>query len=223
MQATPSLSELFPPPQDTSSKGSKPNELGQEDFMKLMVAQLENQDPTKPMDNFQFLSQLAQFGTVNGIQDLQTELSSLSSALVSNQALQAASLVGRDVVTDSNIGTLPADGPLAAEVDIPTGASNVALFIQDTSGRLVQSLAIGAAPAGNLSVQWDGTNADGDQLPPGSYQVSAQGLIDGQNQAINVYAHRNISSVTVDPSGNDVTLNLNDGGQIGLSDVKRIF
>ena len=114
MEAVQSLSELFPTAPSSARTKNSPDELGQDDFMALMVAQMENQDPTKPMDNFEFLSQIAQFGTVSGIQALQTGLGDLSSALLSSQALQAADLVGREVVTDSNLGTLQAEGELRA-------------------------------------------------------------------------------------------------------------
>ena len=86
----------------TQPKAEKKKELGQEAFLNLMITQLKNQDPFKPLDSGEFLGQLAQFGTVSGLQDLQTKFDSLSSALVSNQALQAASLVGHTALVPSS-------------------------------------------------------------------------------------------------------------------------
>ena len=80
----------------------KKEELGQEEFMRLLVAQLNNQDPTKPMENAEFLTQIAQFSTVDGIQGMETSLSDLGASMVSTRAIQASSLVGRDVISASN-------------------------------------------------------------------------------------------------------------------------
>ena len=79
-------------------KAAREGDLGQEDFLHLMLTQLKNQDPFKPMESGEFLGQLAQFGTVQGLAGLQTSFDSLASSLVSNQALQASSLVGRSAL-----------------------------------------------------------------------------------------------------------------------------
>jgi len=78
------------------------NKLGQEDFLKLMTTQMTHQNPLKPMENTQFLTQLAQFGTVNGIQALQKSFADFANAIASDQALQAAGLVGRQVLVEGN-------------------------------------------------------------------------------------------------------------------------
>ena len=223
MEAVQSLSELFPTTAASARTKNSPDELDQDDFMALMVAQMENQDPTKPMDNFEFLSQIAQFGTVSGIQALQTGLGDLSSALLSSQALQAADLVGREVVTDSNLGTLQAEGELRAQIALPESTANVTLFVQDMHGRLVDTQPIGARPAGDFSVSWDGAGADGERLPPGRYRLSAEAQSGEHSTALNVYAHRNIESVTVDPTGTATRLNLDGGDQVGMAEIKSIF
>ncbi|SRR6056297_12760 len=226
MNPTASLSELFPSTATGSGAGTAPNtpaELGQEDFLELMVAQLENQDPTSPMDNFEFLSQIAQFGTVDGIQGLQQGFSELSGILYANQTLQAAGLVGSNVVTESNLGSLSAEAPLDATIDLPSSSSEVMLYVQDNTGRLVHSRALGAVNAGELNVQWDGIGDDGNPLPPGQYRVSAEAVIGGQVQAVPAYAHARVESVTVDQSKGSVMLNLAGGDQVALSSVKRFI
>jgi len=223
MEGIPSFAELFPDTRGATATKNKPNELGQDEFMTLMVAQLENQDPTKPMDNFQFLGQIAQFGTVSGIQELQEGLSSLSSALLSNQTLQAADLVGRDVITGSNIGTLQQEGELGAEIQLPQPVGNVMLYVQDMSGRLVAAQPLGAAPAGSFKINWDGTDGNGDRVPPGQYRLSAEAIAGGQNQAVSVYAHQRVDSVSLNPNGAGLQLNLASGNQIDMSEIKSIF
>lgn len=221
MEPTASISEIFP---NSASAGvKKSGELGQEDFMRLMVAQLENQDPTKPMDNFEFLSQIAQFGTVDGIQGLQRGFSDLSSVLYANQALDAAGLIGHKVVTESNVGVLAEGETLDATIDLPQRAYEVTLYIQDTAGRVVHTQPLGTAAAGELGVQWDGTDDAGNVMAPGQYRVSAEAVIAGQNQAVSVYTHGLVDSVTVDRSGAGVVLNLAGGDKVALSAVERFL
>lgn len=223
MEQVASLSELFPSQQQTKTVGKKQDELGQEDFMKLMVTQMKNQDPTKPMDNFQFLSQIAQFGTVNGIQDLQTGISSLVASVNASQTLQASTLVGRSVVSNTNIGRLGADEQqgLGATVDAKSGALNARLLVQDASGALVYSQDLGHLGKGNNTIEWDGKNGAGDRLPAGDYRISVEGMVAGQRQALTVKAHNRVDSITVD--GGTVSLNLDIGKTIDVKDVKEIL
>ncbi|CAN0604295.1 unnamed protein product, partial [Ectocarpus sp. 12 AP-2014] len=191
---------------ESSSRGpSSVEELGSEDFLALMVAQMENQDPSKPMDNMDFIAQLAQFGSVSGIQELNESFAGLSASMLGNQGLQAASLVGRDVITDSNLGVLrevtDANGDsgfvLDATVDFGGGANGGNLYVQDMAGRLVYSSALPASD-GDLKVRWDGRDSEGDLVPPGRYRVSAEAVVNGQNQAVSVYTHQPVQSVAID-------------------------
>jgi flagellar basal-body rod modification protein FlgD len=220
MATVPSISELFPtaPPATTKAAG----QLGQEDFMRLMVAQMENQDPTKPMDNFEFLSQIAQFGTVDGIQGIEKGVAGLGSAIMSGQALQAVDLVGRQIMTDSNLGQLAGSegATLDATIALPQNAAAVTLYVQDLNGQLVYSQPLGAASAGNQGVQWNGLDDSGNPLSPGQYRVSAEALIGGQAQAVPVYTHTEVVSVTIDGAGGAPVLSLSSGDQVSLAEVK---
>jgi flagellar basal-body rod modification protein FlgD len=223
MESVNGLSELFPVTENPNTRKSNPNELGQDDFMTLMVAQLENQDPTKPMDNTEFLAQIAQFGTVSGIQELQDQLVNLSSAMYSSQTLQATNLVGRHVVTNSNVGVLGQEGVLGANVELPADSPAVTLYVQDSGGRLVFSQPLGAVPAGDLPVLWDGTNSEGERQPPGNYRISAEAQIGNQSQAVSVFAYNRVMSVTIDNGGGSVQLNLDGGAHVDVNSVKSIL
>ena len=97
---------------------SRRTELGQEDFMTLMIAQFRNQDPFEPLDNGDFLGQLAQFGTVSGIDELNSSFSGLQNSIQSEQALQAANLVGHAVLAETETGFLPPGGSLYGAIDL---------------------------------------------------------------------------------------------------------
>lgn len=223
MESSVSLSELFPTTSTAAAAAKSTNELGQEDFMELMVAQLENQDPTKPMDNFEFLSQIAQFGTVDGIQGLQAGFSDISSILYANQTLEASGLLGHKVVTGSNLGVLAAEETLDATVKLPSSSSGVTVFVQDMSGRLIHSRSLGAAESGDIDFQWDGSDDEGNIAPPGQYRVSAEAVVSGQAQALSVHTHSLVESVSIDSAGAGVVLNLAGGDEVGLSAVKSIL
>ena len=132
-------------------------DLGQQDFLHLMLTQLKNQDPFKPMESGEFLGQLAQFGTVQGLAGLQTSFDGLASSLVSNQALQASTLVGRSALAETSTlaVTQGSDGHgrrrLAGELRRPS-----ALSIRDATGQTVRTLQLGAQSAGLASFAWDG-------------------------------------------------------------------
>ncbi|MEE4280180.1 MAG: flagellar hook capping FlgD N-terminal domain-containing protein [Halieaceae bacterium] len=228
MTSLATINELFPPRIETQERGTNSiDELGSDDFLALMVAQLENQDPTAPMDNMQFIAQLAQFGSVSGIQELNESFSGLASALNGNQGLQAAALVGRSVVTESNLGQLrEAIGPdgepaliLDATVDVGGASAGGTLQVQDMSGRLVYSTPLPPID-GDLKVRWDGRDAEGNAMPPGTYRVSADALIDGQSQSVSVHAHQVVQAVAIDSGTGATRLELGNGKNVNISDVK---
>ena len=101
------------------------DDMGQADFLKLMTTQLRNQDPFEPLENGEFLAQIAQFGTVTGIQELQQSFGDLSSALQSNRALQASVLVGKQVLVEGSQAELGADTPLRGAVELPAATSSM--------------------------------------------------------------------------------------------------
>ena len=114
------------------------SELGQEDFMKLLVAQMENQDPTKPMDNFQFLSQIAQFGTVDGIGSVQESLETMNTNSLQGQILQASSLLEHEVLGSGNAFLYDGNMPRGV-IEAPASTQNIVVDIRNPQGLLVDS------------------------------------------------------------------------------------
>ncbi|MEM0954547.1 MAG: flagellar hook capping FlgD N-terminal domain-containing protein [Pseudomonadota bacterium] len=225
------LNELFPARESVTQRGpSSVEDLGSQDFLALMVAQMENQDPTKPMDNMQFIAQLAQFGSVSGIQELNQSFADFASSVGSQQALQASSLVGHQVMTSTNLGELvpgvddSSDNSLYldATVDFGDSANGGSLFVQDLSGRLVYTAQLPAV-SGQLPVRWDGRDSEGNLMPAGSYRISAEGLINGVSQTVPVYAHQQVMSVAIDGSTGQVSLGLANGEDLPINQIKQIF
>jgi len=211
-------SRIFAPPPQQAERG----ELGQEDFLTLMITQFRNQDPFEPMDNGEFLGQLAQFSTVSGIDSLNGSFSGLAGALRDEQALQAANLVGRTVLANTDVGYFDGAAPMGGAVDLGSAATSVQIDITDASGQLIRSIDLGEQAPGTVRFDWDGRNADGDQLDAGHYQISAR-VIRGSNvESAPTFIRANIESVTLGQFGGAMTLNLVGGDSLSLSQVYQI-
>lgn len=201
---------------------SKANKLGQEQFLDLMVAQLKNQDPTKPLQSGEFLGQLAQFGTVNGIQELQASFSEMSTALRSNQALMASGLVGRTVLAPGGVGALPAGGSLAGSMNLASSAANVVVTITDAAGQLVKRMDLGSQTAGEVSFNWDGVTDNGTAAAPGRYAVKAQAFSGTESYAVDTFVLSRVDSVSLG-GAQGLMLNLSGLGAVSVTDVKQIY
>ena len=199
---------------------AKKTELGQTDFLNLMMTQLKNQDPTKPLDSGQFLGQLAQFGTVSGLQDLQTKFDTLSSSLVSSQALQAASLVGKFALVKSSTAQLQSGGAIAGAIDVPAATDNVQVEIRNASGQAVAHIGLGSATAGLSRFQWDGTQDDGTQAAPGNYQIVGTYLSGTKNTAADSFVYAPVNSVVLSSDG--FTVDVGGIGDVPFSQIREI-
>ena len=211
-----SLSDL------TSEASRKGKTLGQDAFLKLMTTQLQNQDPTKPMENGNFLAQMAQFSTVQGIGDLNKNFDSLSKSLVSNQALQAANLVGHQVLAPTGVAALKAGGGIRGSIQLPNASSDVIVNVRDASGSVVRRLDLGSKPAGSADFQWDGLKNDGKFASPGSYFVSAEASNNGKFAAVDTLLASDVRSVTLSKSGG-LLLDLDGVGAVDFKEVRQIL
>jgi flagellar basal-body rod modification protein FlgD len=209
---------LAPPPEQ-----AKRDELGQEDFLTLMITQFRNQDPFEPMDNGDFLGQLAQFGTVSGIEQLNTAFSGLSASIQSEQVLQAANLVGRTVLAETDGGYLADAGSLSGSVMLPSSANSVQVEITDAGGQLVRRLDIGAHEAGLAGFTWDGLNEAQEPLPAGHYTIEARATRGTSVESVPTYLQASIESVNLGQYGQGMTLNLAGGTELGVDQVRRIL
>lgn len=197
------------------------NELGADDFMDLMIAQMQNQDPMSPMDNGDFIAQLAQFSASSGIQDLNTSFSSLSTSLQSYQALQASGLVGRSVLISSDSAALSAESKVEGMVNLDTSTQQLTLGIYDQNGTLVRRVPMGMQTAGTVPFEWDGLMDDGTVAPAGVYDLRAEALVNGEMTAMETLVFSDVESVSLSSRGG-VLLNLDGIGTADLSDVYQI-
>ncbi|MDD5404656.1 MAG: flagellar hook assembly protein FlgD [Sulfuricella sp.] len=204
----------------TSTAADKAKKM-QDDFLKLLVTQMQNQDPMNPLDNAQVTSQMAQLSTVTGINQLNDTVNSLSSSLLASQSLQAANLVGHSVMAPGNALQL-SNGAAYGGVDLPQAADKVAVTVKDAAGNVVHSADLGPqSAAGTVPFLWDGTTDSGAKAADGSYTFTVAATQGGKAIAATALSVAQVASVSLGAQG--ATLNVVGMGPVALSQVKQIL
>ncbi len=201
----------------TSSIGATSAQDQSDRFLKLLVAQLNNQDPMNPMDNAQMTSQIAQINTVSGIQQLNDSIKSMAAQYTSMQVMQGASMIGHEVVADGSTMSINA-GVGTAAVSLDADASSVQVQVLTPGGQLIDQIDLGAMTAGSHNFQWDASRYSGAGTPTfsvvakqGSASVTATPLV-----------RDTIASVGTDAS-NAMSLTLKSGSSIKYDSIKSIL
>ncbi|MDX5630702.1 MULTISPECIES: flagellar hook assembly protein FlgD [unclassified Brenneria] len=204
----------------TTTNGTSSVDL-QNQFLTLLVAQLQNQDPTNPMDNDQLVSQLAQINTVSGIEKLNTTLGSISGQINNNQSLQATTLIGHGVMVPGSEVLVGSETTTPFGLELEQASDTVTATITDSTGKVVQTLDLGALSAGVHSFNWDGKTSDGTVAPDGAYTVSIAASANGAQQVVQPLNYALVNSVTNSDSG--ALLDLGLRGKASLEDVRQIL
>lgn len=213
------IEQIFGPTTANSAAAPK-KELGQEDFLKLLVAQLKNQDPNNPADNGEFLGQIAQFSMVSGIDDLGNSFDGIASSLFAGQAMQATQLLGKEVLIETNRGILTDGTALEGVLELGDDALTVRLQIHDAAGSLVTVMELGNLAAGSQKFSWDGLNAAGNPAAAGEYVVTAEGFIDGTLTGLPLQMFSKVESISVDRNNTNVLLHLANDQSVGISQIR---
>ncbi|MDR5755455.1 flagellar hook assembly protein FlgD [Caballeronia sp. LZ035] len=207
----------------TSATGAQSASDLQNTFLTLLVTQLKNQDPTNPADSSQMTSQLAQINTVTGIGQLNTSLSSLAAQLSAGQQTQAALLIGSNVLSSGNDMTVSSGKSSSFGVQLANDVSDLQIVVKNASGQIVNTLDLGAQGAGVVPVTgWTPVDSKGATLADGSYTITAQGTINGQQATATTLSAAQVQSV-VQMSGGAPGLKLSNGSTVALSSVASIL
>lgn len=208
-----------PAPGPASSATPSGNDA-QDKFLKLLVAQLKNQDPLNPLDNAEITSQMAQISAVSGIDTLNTTLQAMAASFSAGESLQATAMIGRRVLTAGSTLQLE-NGGAAGGVYLPRSADKLVISIRDGSGQLVHMADLGAQPAGVVGFQWDGAVDSGAAAAPGSYRFEVEAVQGGNKIDATALTLGLVSGVSQGRSG--VSLNVNGIGAVALADVKQVM
>ncbi|APX65081.1 flagellar hook assembly protein FlgD [Sphingomonas sp. gentR] len=205
----------------TAAASAKKTTLGQTDFLKLLTAQLKNQDPFAPMDNTQMVAQMAQFSSVAGISEMNTTLTSLANKLTGTTPAAAINYVGKTVLTQGTTAYGRTSGGLAGQVELDAAASNVTVTIADASGGVVKSLSLGAQKAGTASYDWDGKTDDGKTAGSGPFTISVSANNGSAAVTSRSLVWAPVQSVSL-PSNGSPVLTVAGLGQVQLSAVRAV-
>lgn len=204
------------------AQATKKEESQSTDFLKLFVTQLKNQDPLEPEKGADFLAQLAQFSTVEGIKNMEQSLTNVANALSSSQALQATSLVGKKVEVLTNQATLTTGETVKGSIVLDNKVDNLAMEIRNSSGEVVKTYEYGSQSKGDFPFTWDGLDANGQPAAPGKYKLTVKGDISGTETQLSTYVASNVESVSINKNGQPLGINITGLGQVSIDDVKAI-
>lgn len=198
------------------------NELGQDAFLRLMIAQLKNQDPLSPQENGEFIAQLAQFSSVEGITNLGTSVNELVNEFRSSRALEASALVGTMVEVDSNEAPLAPGSSLNGTIVLPASTEQLQVTVSTPLGEVVRIERMSAQAAGEIPFSWDGTDNAGLAMPAGNYRIRATAILEGESTEVPVRLAANVNSVSVG-GDSSITLNVDGVGEINIDDVRKFL
>jgi flagellar basal-body rod modification protein FlgD len=190
-------------------------------FLKLLVAQMNNQDPLNPLDNAQVTSQMAQINTVTGINGLNDTVTKLLDQFARLESMQAAQLTGRSVLVEGSTLALPASGAAVGGFQLDLPADTVTVEIKDAAGQVVRQLQLGNEDSGVSRFDWDGRTDAGGTAPAGNYTFSVTAKAGSTAVSATALASRRVDGVR--QSNGTVELVLAGGGSVAYSDIKQIL
>lgn len=196
--------------------------LGRQDFLLLLTAQLQNQNPLEPVQNEAFVAQMAQFSQLEATLNMSESLGRLVESMNVDRVIGGASLVGKKVAAAGGQATLSPGGTVDGSVSLPTGADNLQIDVYSLVGELVSSMTLGRQSPGEAKFSWNGFNAEGAAMPPGAYRVEATAMAANQTAKLPVTTFALVKSVNLDPARESTLLELDGGRLVSLSDVRRI-
>ena len=196
-------------------------EAAENRFLKLLTTQLKNQDPLNPLDNAQMTSQMAQISTVNGIEKLNSTLEKLMSNSSESQTMQAAAMLGHDVLVPGNSLELGADGVGQGGFELKEAANSVTVSVRDSNGLLVRTLPLGGREVGQHGFVWDGNNDAGAAAVAGRYSVSVSAERGGKEVAVELLEKATVTGILKDKNG--MRVELGQSGNFPVSDIRQIY
>lgn len=190
----------------------------QNQFLTLLVAQLQNQDPMSPMDNAQMTSQMAQISTVTGIEKLNETVNNVTGQFSMMQMVQGTSMIGRTVLSEGNTLAAAGEGVYTAAFDLSGSAANVKVQITTPAGQLVDTVELGSGEPGRNYFTWNAGNyqADPSQL---RYNVIAT----NGDSPVNAATLTPYSVIAASTSNGNLMLELNNGSSIAYSNIKAVY
>lgn len=199
----------------------KQEELGKSAFLELMITQIRNQDPLDPTKNEDFVAQLAQFSSVEGIQNMNNAMENMAAAFRTSLALNASSMVGRSVMVPTDTVLMDGENGIIGAINVTEDTGKLMVDVTNASGTVVRTIDMGTRKAGTVRFGWDGTGPNGQPLPEGVYKIEAYGKSGSSSKSFTVETPDRVVSVSIKPEG--ATANLASGESIPVMQIKEIL
>ena len=192
-----------------------------QNFLKLLVAQIQNQDPMSPMDASTMTSQMSNLSMVNSMQSMNTSLSSLLSQMQSANFITQSSSIGHSPLATSNTISYSGSGFVLLGANVANPLSNLTATIVDSTGNVINTVNLGSAQAGMNNYSWDGTDSNGQPVAAGRYSVSLVGTdaAGATDQSPTSYVASPVVNVSKSADGKTVNLQLADGRMVDSASV----
>lgn len=194
--------------------------LGKEDFLRLLVTQLQNQDPLQPMENTQFVAQLAQFSSLEQLTNMNDQLAGVQLGQLSQSNLQAAALVGQEITARGDHFVYDGTGGTDMEFELAGDVTSGEIRIYDEYGGLVQTLDIGEQEAGMVTEHWDGQTSAGTTAGAGRYRVEIEAFDADENPVdVSTMFTGTVTGIFFDRGMTELEV---DGSRVRLGDIVSI-
>jgi len=203
------------------AENERTSTLDQSDFLKLMTTQLMNQDPLQPMENGEFLAQMAQFSTVSGITEMNTSVQNLSESYRSQQLMQASGLINKSALVEGNFAELKADKGLSGAMVLDKATDGTKVVVKNLQGEEVYSEELGIKFKGIHEFKWDGVTTGGYTAPEGTYLVEVMALDNGEVYNPTTLVYANVNAISSGPAG-ELLLEVAGVGNLPFNDVYRV-
>jgi flagellar basal-body rod modification protein FlgD len=194
--------------------------LGKDAFLKLLITQLQNQDPLNPADSTEFTAQLAQFSSLEQLSNINENIKTLELYQASINNAQAVSFIGKEIVAKGDKLEVTSGQPRACEFELGASAKKVVVSIYDAAGNFIRDLTAASMGSGKQSLTWDGRDLNGNTVPSGIYTfgVQAEGA-DGEKVSTTTFLTGTVSGVTFRDGITYLTVG---GSEVSVGDVTRI-
>jgi len=196
--------------------------LGRDAFLKLFTTQLTNQNPLEPMDNEAFVSQLAQFSSLESMKAMQAGMENVAAAINNQKFVTGSNLLGKKVANDMGLVTAGGGIGSTAYSELSAPADSITVRVLDMSGMEVYTKTYGNPQKGPLAINWPGIDNDGIQVPLGAYKVVASVTTKGEGKALSVTGLERIRSVKWDAELSDYSVMTESGRELSSNEINNL-
>ncbi|MDP4609392.1 MAG: hypothetical protein NWS83_09695 [Burkholderiaceae bacterium] len=197
-------------------------QMGQQQFLQLFTAQLQNQNPLDPVKNEAFVAQLAQFSSLEANLSMKDSLDAIVSSQAADRVMTSASLIGKSVAVPGGVVDIASGAGGEGVINLPYGASGMSVTVLNSQGQAVRELIYGAQASGDFALNWDGHDSAGEVVPNGQYTFVARAVVQGENATVDVNALAKVTAVRSNVTDNSLMLEFAGGKTLPLADVRRI-